>query len=61
LFITSIRRQKIEYAMAASPCLSPYVLFHSWVGVILAIVSSVPETIAAVIGLWILVAIRFFP
>jgi len=36
-------------------------LFHSWVGVILAIVSSVPETIAAVIGLWILVAIRFFP
>ena len=61
LFITSIRRQKIEYAMAASPCLSPYVLFHSWVGVILAIVSSAPETIAAVIGLWILVAIRFFP
>lgn len=58
LFVTSIRKQQIEYAMAASPCLSPYVLFHSWVGVILAIVSSVPETIAAVIGLWILVAMR---
>jgi len=60
LLVTSIRKQKIEYAMAASPCLSPYVLFHSWVGAILAIVSSTPETIAAVIGLWILIAIRFF-
>ncbi|MCI0609031.1 MAG: hypothetical protein L0Z71_08225 [Anaerolineae bacterium] len=60
LFVASIRKQKIEYARAASPCLSPYVLFHSWVGVILAIVSSTPETIAAVIGLWILVAIRYF-
>ncbi len=60
LFVTSIRKQKIEYAMAASPCLSPYVLFHSWVGVILAIVSSTPETITAVIGLWIFVAIRYF-
>ena len=60
LFVTSIRKQKIEYAMAASPCLSPYVLLHSWVGVLLAIVASVPETIAAVVGLWILVAIRYF-
>ncbi|MCC6300115.1 MAG: hypothetical protein IT314_12520 [Anaerolineales bacterium] len=60
LFVTSIRKQKIEYAMAASPCLSPYLLLHSWVGALLAIVSSVPETIAAVVGLWILVAIRFF-
>ena len=58
LFVASIRKRKIEYAMAASPCLSPYVLLHSWVGTLLAIVSSVPETIAAVIGLWILVIIR---
>lgn len=60
LLVTSIRRQKVEYAMAASPCLSPYVLLHSWVGVLLAIVASTPETIAAVIGLWILIAIRYF-
>jgi len=60
LFVTSIRKQKIEYAMAASPCLSPYVLLHSWVGVLLAIVSSVPETIAAVVGLWIVVGMKFF-
>ncbi len=55
LFVTSIRKGKIEYAMAASPCLSPYVLLHSWIGAVLAIVTSVPETIAVVIGLWIVV------
>lgn len=60
LFVTSIRKRRIEYAMAASPCLSPYVLFYSWGTVLLAIISSVPETIAAVIGLWVLVAIRYF-
>ena len=60
LLVTAIRKRRIEYAMAASPCLSPYALFYSWTGVLLAIIASVPETIAAVIGLWILVAIRFF-
>ena len=60
LFVTAVRKRRIEYAMAASPCLSPYALFYSWTGVLLAVIASVPETIAAVIGLWILVAIRFF-
>lgn len=60
LFVTALRKRKIEYAMAASPCLSPYLLFYSWGGALLAIISSVPETIVAVIGLWILVAIRSF-
>ncbi|HEX2697900.1 MAG TPA: hypothetical protein VHM28_09340 [Anaerolineales bacterium] len=60
LFVASIRKQKIEYAMAASPCLSPYLLFYSWGGALLSIISSIPETVAAVIGLWILVAIRIF-
>jgi hypothetical protein len=60
LFVTAIRKQKLEYAMAASPCLSPYLLFYSWGGVLLAIVRAEAETIAAVIGLWILVAIRYF-
>jgi hypothetical protein len=44
--------------MAASPCLSPYILFHSWVVVLFAIVAATPEIVAAVIGLWILVYIR---
>lgn len=60
LFVTAIRKQRIEYAMAASPCLSPYVLLHSWIGALLAVVASVPETIAAVLGLWVLVLIRVF-
>jgi hypothetical protein len=58
LLVAAIRKRHIEYAMAASPTLSPYVLFHSWVGAILAVVASLPELIAVVIGLWILVAIQ---
>jgi len=60
LFITAVRKQRIEYAMAASPCLSPYLLLHSWVGALLAVISSVPETIATVIGLWILFFIKMY-
>jgi hypothetical protein len=58
LLVTAIRKNDIRYAMGASPCLSPYVLFHSWVIVLLAIVTSTPEIVMAVIGLWILVIIR---
>jgi len=58
LFAAAIRNRKIEYSMAASPCLSPYVALHSWVGTLLAICSTVPETIAAVVGLWIVVILR---
>ena len=60
LFAASIRKRKIEYAMAASPCLSPYVLVHSWVGALLAIVSSTLETIVAVIGFWLAVIIKLY-
>jgi hypothetical protein len=58
LLVTAIRKNDIRYAMAASPCLSPYILFHSWVVVLFAIVAATPEIVAAVIGLWILVYIR---
>lgn len=60
LLVAAIHKRRIEYAMGASPCLSPYVLFHSWVGALLAVVESVPETVAAVVGLWILVGVRAF-
>jgi hypothetical protein len=60
LLVSAVRKGKIEYAMGASPCLAPYVLLHSWVGALLAIVASLPEMVAAVIGLWILVVIRAF-
>ena len=46
--------------MAASPCLSPYLMMHSWVVVLLAVVDSLPVTAAAVVGFWILIVIRGF-
>jgi hypothetical protein len=58
LIVTAIRRRRIEFAMAASPCLSPYVLLHAWVGALLGVVSRLPETVVAVIGLWIVVLIQ---
>lgn len=58
LIVVAIRRRRMEFAMAASPCLSPYVLLHAWVGALLGVVSRLPETIAAVIGLWLLVFIQ---
>lgn len=58
LLVASLRLRQIKPAMAASPCLSPYVLLHAWVGALAALVSSTAETLAAVIGLWILVVLR---
>lgn len=60
LMVAALRKWDIRYAMGASPCFAPYILFHSWVIALYAIIRSTPETIAAVIGLWVLVAIRFF-
>ena len=58
LLTIAFRKRKIEYAMGAAPCLSPYVLFHSWSGALMAIVSQQLEILIAVIGLWILVCLR---
>lgn len=57
LLVAAIRTRKIEFAMGASPCLSPYVLLHSWVGAFAALLRRSPEFIAAWIGLWIWVLI----
>jgi len=59
LVVASIRRREIKFAMSASPCLSPYVLLHAWSGALASLASSTPELIAAVVGLWILVVMRF--
>lgn len=60
LLAAALHKRKIEFAMAASPCLSPYLMMHSWVAALLAVVASLPETAAAVVGFWILIAIRGF-
>lgn len=60
LVVAAIRQRRAEYAMAASPCLSPYVLLHSWSGALVALSRAQVEMVAAVIGLWIFVILRIF-
>jgi hypothetical protein len=60
LLVAAIHKRNIKFAIASSPCLSPYVLLHAWTGALVSFVSQPIETIAAVIGLWILVIIRGF-
>jgi hypothetical protein len=57
LLVAAIRRRNARPAMAAAPCLSPYVLLHAWSGVLISFVSESAELVAAVVGLWIIVAI----
>jgi hypothetical protein len=60
LLVAALHRRNIKYAMASSPCLSPYVLFHAWSGALASLASQPIEMIAAVAGLWILVIYRTF-
>jgi hypothetical protein len=58
LLAAALRKREIRFAIGAGPCLSPYVLFHSWSGPLLAVVPNQWDTLAAVAGLWILVLLR---
>jgi hypothetical protein len=60
LIVTALRKGEKTYIMPASPCLSPYVLFHSWSSAVVALSAYPLEMVAAVIGLWGVVLIRFF-
>ncbi|MBK8782697.1 MAG: hypothetical protein IPO22_13015 [Anaerolineales bacterium] len=60
LLVTAIQKRDAKYAMSASPCLSPYVLFHAWSSAFIALINSPLQMATAVIGLWIVVVIRFF-
>ena len=31
LMVLAIRKREVNYAIGASPCLSPYILLHSWI------------------------------
>lgn len=55
LLVAAVRLRRKEFAMAAAPCLSPYVLLHAWVGALAALMTLPAEMIAAVVGLWIIV------
>ncbi len=60
LLVTAIQKRKLEFAMPASPCLSPYLLFHAWSSAVISLVKNPLQLVTAVIGLWIVVALRFF-
>lgn len=60
LAVAAVYRRKIQFAMAASPLLSPYVLFHAYSGALAALAQYSVEMVTAVIGLWILVLMRAF-
>ena len=48
-------RKDSRFAMAASPFISPYVLFHAWVGPLVSIVRSSIAVLLVVLALWVLV------
>jgi len=58
LLVASLRKRRMNYAMAAAPCLTPYLMFPSWVSAIASILSSPPEAIAAILGSWIFIILR---
>lgn len=60
LLVISFRKHNAKYAMGAAPCLSPYVLLHSWVGALIALAELPLEMTAAVAGLWLVVILRAF-
>jgi Sec-independent protein secretion pathway component TatC len=44
--------------MAASPFLSPYLAYHSWVSVLAGLLKHDFELVLAVIGMWLVAVIR---
>jgi len=54
----AIVKKRNELAMLASPLLSPYILFHSWVGAMFSIIRSIPAMLIVFIGLWSVVIYR---
>lgn len=55
LLVTAVRTRRIQFAMPAGACLSPYVLLHAWVGALTALIKLPAEMAAAVLGLWLIV------
>lgn len=58
LLVASLRKHNIRMAMASSPCLSPYVLLHAWVGALASLMAHPAEMVVAVVGMWVLVVMR---
>ena len=55
----SLRDRRIDYGMAASPFLSPYLAYHSWASVLVGLLQNEFILAIAVIGMWIAGAIHY--
>lgn len=53
LVVLSMRDRRKDFAMAASPFLSPYLAYHSWVSVLAGLLGYPLELVVAVTGMWI--------
>lgn len=58
LTVLSIHNRRKDQAMAASPFLSPYLAYHSWVSVLAGLMQRDLELVLAVIGMWLVAVIR---
>ncbi len=54
----SLRDRRKDYAISASPFLSPYLAYHSWAGVLLGLVQHDFELVTAVVGMWLVAVVR---
>jgi hypothetical protein len=48
----SMRNLRVDFAMAASPFLSPYLAYHSWVSVLTGLIRYDFELVVAVAAMW---------
>lgn len=58
LMVLAIRKREMNFAIGASPCFAPYILLHSWIGALFAIIKAEWELFAVVLGLWGVVILR---
>jgi hypothetical protein len=58
LIVSAFRKRKTRFALAAAPCLSPYLALHSWIAGLGALAPQTPELVAAVIGFWCIVFLQ---
>jgi hypothetical protein len=60
LLAISLRDMRQDFAMAASPFMSPYVAYYSWVGVLAGFLGDEYILIVAVVGMWAAQIILFW-
>lgn len=60
LVALSLRDLREDFAMAASPFLSPYLAYHSWVSVLAGLIRHDFEFVVAVAAMWLVAVIKAF-